>query len=250
MLGRTNTGGGGGASLNFKVVGNPQPETAKDNTIWVDTDVKITGWVFSATEPETPAEGMVWISTGTSSAVKFNALKKNVIMVCPVAAKQYVSGAWVEKDAKSYQGGQWVDWFTGTYLFHEAEGQIVPFTSTKEANSTVTIGTDGISMNYTSTSNGQVIVRTENKVALGDYTTLVVDAVCNKTASNETRVAVIVHTSTPALAVAYNKYTAYTLMDGDGVRKQYKVDITDLPNSYYVGVKGVIGGTIYNIWLE
>lgn len=44
-------GGGGGAQLNFKVVGNPQPNNPKENTIWVDTDVKITRWIFSAEKP-------------------------------------------------------------------------------------------------------------------------------------------------------------------------------------------------------
>ena len=49
MIGRTNVGGGAG--LNFKVVGNPQPSNPVENTIWVDTDTPITSWVFSATEP-------------------------------------------------------------------------------------------------------------------------------------------------------------------------------------------------------
>jgi hypothetical protein len=44
-------GAGGGSSLNFKVIGNPKPETAKENTIWVDTDTPITSWDFSATQP-------------------------------------------------------------------------------------------------------------------------------------------------------------------------------------------------------
>ena len=35
------------------------------------------------------ATGHVWISTGTSSAIKFNALKKNGIRVCPISARQY-----------------------------------------------------------------------------------------------------------------------------------------------------------------
>ena len=87
MLGRTNTGGGC-TSLNFKVVGNPQPSNPKEHTIWVDTDVPISSYVFSATEPEAPEEGMVWISIGTSSAVEFNALKKNALQVYPIAAKQ------------------------------------------------------------------------------------------------------------------------------------------------------------------
>lgn len=98
-------------SLSFEVVGNPQPENPKENTIWVDTDVEITGWDFSAAEPANPAEGMVWFSTGTASSVAFNALKENSVMVYPLSAKQYVSGAWVNVTAKSYLNGAWVDWF-------------------------------------------------------------------------------------------------------------------------------------------
>lgn len=98
-------------SLSFEVVGNPQPENPKANTIWVDTDVEITGWDFSAAEPANPAEGMVWVSTGTASSVAFNALKENSVMVYPMSAKQYVSGAWVNVTAKSYLNGAWADWF-------------------------------------------------------------------------------------------------------------------------------------------
>lgn len=56
------------------------------------------------------ANGTIWIETGNSSAVAFNALKKNGIMVYPLSAKQYVSGEWVDVTAKSYQGGEWVEW--------------------------------------------------------------------------------------------------------------------------------------------
>lgn len=105
-------GAGGGSSLNFKVVGNPQPANPKENTIWVNTSTTITSYVFSATQP-TGSAGMVWIATGTSSALEFNALKKNGIQVYPISAKQYVSGKWVYKTAKSYQGGEWVEWWDG-----------------------------------------------------------------------------------------------------------------------------------------
>lgn len=108
MLGRTNTGGGGG--LNFKVVGGTTaPSNPKENMIWVNTSTKITSYIFSATQP-TGSAGMVWISTGTSSTAEFNALKKNGIQVYPLSAKQYISGAWVGETAKIYQGGEWVDW--------------------------------------------------------------------------------------------------------------------------------------------
>ena len=110
-------GGGNGAALNFKVVGNPQPASPSENTIWVNTDAPITGYEFSAAEPIEPIEGMVWISTGTFSPVEFNALKKNGIQVYPTSVKQYVGGAWVDKIAKSYQGGEWVDWIPEYALF-------------------------------------------------------------------------------------------------------------------------------------
>ena len=102
---------GGGAPLNFKVVGGTSaPASLKENTIWVNTDTAITSWAFRATQPATAAEGMVWFFTGTQSSSEFNALKKNGIQVYPLSAKQYVSGAWVTKTAKSYQSGAWVDW--------------------------------------------------------------------------------------------------------------------------------------------
>ena len=100
-------------SLGFEVVGGTSaPSNPKENTIWVNTSTSITSWVFSATQP-TRATGRVWISVGASSSVAFNALKKNNITVYPLSAKQYVSGKWVDKTAKIYQNGAWVDWWDG-----------------------------------------------------------------------------------------------------------------------------------------
>lgn len=40
--------GGGGSSLNFKVLGNcSKPSNPSENTIWIDTDEDVTGWAFS-----------------------------------------------------------------------------------------------------------------------------------------------------------------------------------------------------------
>ena len=101
---------GGGNPLNFRVLGGTAaPSSPKENDIWVNADVSVSSWAFSATEPQ-GEEGMVWITTGTSSTVAFNALKKNGIQVYPISAKQYVDGAWVEVTAKSYQNGAWNEW--------------------------------------------------------------------------------------------------------------------------------------------
>jgi hypothetical protein len=62
---------------------------------------------------------MVWIAIDTFSSGDFNALKENGIQVYPISAKQYVSGAWVGKTAKSYKNGKWVDWIT--YLYNAGD---------------------------------------------------------------------------------------------------------------------------------
>lgn len=103
-------GFGGGATLNFKVVGGTsQPSNPRENTIWVNTSTTITDWVFSSTQPS-GKEGRVWFATDTSSVAKFNALKKKQIQVYPIYAKQYVSDSWVNKTAKTYQSGTWKEW--------------------------------------------------------------------------------------------------------------------------------------------
>ena len=102
--------GGTGAGLNFKVVGGTtQPANPKENTIWVNTSNEITGWIFSAEEPDVPEEGMVWFAVGLSSLAEFNALKENTLQVYPVLAKQYASGEWSESPAKIYQGEKWAN---------------------------------------------------------------------------------------------------------------------------------------------
>lgn len=109
-----NGGSSGDTSLNLAIVGGTeQPANPKENTIWVNTDTDVTGWAISASEPESPTEGMVCIVTNASSHIAFNALKKNAIMITPLSALQYVSGAWVDKDAMIYQDGAWqdfIDW--------------------------------------------------------------------------------------------------------------------------------------------
>lgn len=110
----------GGTSLNFKVIGSTtEPANPKENMIWVNTDQKISGWNFSPIQPENMTEGEVWFSVGASSAVEFNALKKNGILIRPNYAKQYVSGALVDKEAKIYQNGEWADWIA--YLYNKGD---------------------------------------------------------------------------------------------------------------------------------
>jgi len=184
MLGRTNTGGGGGGGgLNFQVIGGTTaPSNPKENTIWVDTDVEITGWDFSAAEPANPAEGMVWFSVGTASTVAFNALKKNSVMVYPLSAKQYVGGAWVDKTAKSYRGGAWADW---AVFYYRAGNTFDDITGGYFSNKVDTqYGTGSVTFETTQIElvcdgSAHTIVRTENKMDLSSVSTLLLKAHVN-----------------------------------------------------------------------
>lgn len=101
---------GGAPALNFKVVGGTAaPNNPKENTIWVNTGEKITGWALSFGAPAEPYEGMVWIVTGTRGRNVFNALKKNTLAISPMAAKQYVNGALQAREAQIYIDGEWRD---------------------------------------------------------------------------------------------------------------------------------------------
>lgn len=116
--------GGGGALLNFEVVGGTvEPTYPRENTIWVNTDKKITGYYFSATQPENMTEGEVWFPVGTSSSVAFSVTRKNVTMVYLLSAKQQISGTLETKTAEIYQGGEWKQislyWFENGVLNSE-----------------------------------------------------------------------------------------------------------------------------------
>lgn len=101
---------GGGAALNFRIVGGTTaPANPQENTIWVNTANTVTSWALAFDAPSEPKEGMVWVTIGSSGYNTFNALKKNTLAVAPMAAKQYVGGAWVSRDGKICIDQEWKD---------------------------------------------------------------------------------------------------------------------------------------------
>lgn len=109
-------GGGGGTSLNFKVVGGTeQPENPGEHTIWVNTETDISGWVFSPEEPENPIEGLVWIGLGTASPAPFNALKKGGLYCFPTSCGQYNGNEWEKVYAYVYKDSDWIQFSNVSY---------------------------------------------------------------------------------------------------------------------------------------
>ena len=219
--------GGGGAGLNFKVVGGTsQPTNPRENTIWVNTSTTITDWVFSATQPES-ATGRVWISVGTSSTVEFNALKKNEIQVYPFAAKQYVSGAWKNVTAKSYQNGAWRDWWDG-YLYDYGD-----------KNESITggwVGTSSAQITFNSTnmslySSGNSKVYTKNKINLSDAKQIKFEGTLAASSTPSYR-SLCVFADTPS-SNDYSNLVAYYNTAVNNSTCQ--LDVSSLPGSYPVG---------------
>lgn len=177
MLGRTNTGGGGGG-LNVQVVGGTAtPSNPKENTIWFDTDVKITTWAFSATAPEAPVEGVAWIVTGNASPAEFNALKKHSIVVYPVSGKQYISGVWVDKPCQIYQGGEWSAFWDGYYFENGNQYENITggWTTQEYKNDTSAQVTVDKTLTVSAPQSNNATIGTANKIDLEDVDTLYVE---------------------------------------------------------------------------
>lgn len=241
--GKTNAGGGG-AALNFKVVPNPQPSVAKENTIWVDTD-RINNYYFSATQPEGMVDYDVWFPVGTSSPVEFNALKKNGIQVYPMAAKQYVSGVCRDVVAKIYQGWEWVDW--ATYLFKAGEGAKIEFVSNSESNAAINITNDYIEL---TTSGGRAIINTKNKISTAEKSALVADVILTDILNSQYPLALCL-TNKPYAIGVYDIAT-YTELKTTGSHVQtVQVPLDTLSGGeYYFALTGTVKAKVQNWYMR
>lgn len=180
-----NVSGGGGTALNFRVVGGTTaPTNPAENCIWVNTDTPITSWIFSAEEPSPAEPGMVWFSVGTASPMEFNALKKNGIQVYPLSAKQYVDGAFVDKPAQSYQGGEWDEWWDGTIynygdLFEHLTGGWEEY-SNSSITPTITYADEYIEIKATGSSGKMAAANIVNTFDLTNVTSITAEMETNK----------------------------------------------------------------------
>lgn len=161
--------GGGRTSLNFAVEAYATEEALlaaapKENTIGIVTDVPITSWALSATEPAAPEAGMVWITVGKNDKAEFNVLKKNVLNVYPMLAEQYINDAWTRLVAMTYRSTEWQEWKPRVHLFRNGDDCF-----------DVTGGWSGVSGEVI-VSNGYVAV-TNGKIDVSKYDTLVVNCV-------------------------------------------------------------------------
>lgn len=140
--------------LNFDVVGGTTPPSNPiENTIWVNTDMEITGWGFDTEPAEYLTTGGVWIKTSTNGNVEFNALKKNGICIYPQSCMQWDGTKYVSKDVKVYKNGEWLAlkiWFLqGGEQYTDATGGWAVIDTPSGAHQTATIDSNGITFSTT-----------------------------------------------------------------------------------------------------
>lgn len=179
-------------------------------------------------------EGTVWFSTGASSPVAFNALKKNGVMVYPLSAKQYVSGAWVDKTAKICQNGAWVDWVTYLYNNGNEYADLTGGWAEKATDSDemgITKGTSKItvSVNRTSGNHQGSIAGTAKMINLADVKTLRVTVADYSNSSGNANYCRIGVTNTGFNST--DTIAAYKNVSGNGI---VELDVSSLSGSYYI----------------
>lgn len=243
-------GNGGGASLNFKVVGGTSaPASPKENTIWVNTSAEITSWAFSATEPEAPAAGMVWFTTDKKSTATFNALKKNDITLCPIAASQYVNGAWVEKTAKCYKSGEWVEVkIPGFFIFKSGEGALVSMKHMSGRNCSITPSADSIVYYTQSTGDLGEVSTTKTAVSFAGYTALNARAKSTFYPGGNAPCLGLVSTLPGSYTMRPN--IASVEFTNDSVERVYSLPLPSGLDGAYIMIGGNFSGEVYDIWLE
>lgn len=254
MIGKTNAGGGG-ASLNFKVIAYTSEAdllfaAPAENTIGIITDQKITSWHFADEAPAEAEEGMVWIWTGEGSNVAFNALKKNGITLYPVHAMQFANGAWADVEAKSYQNGRWVDWFSGLHLYNAGDkclDVVGGWTEKVGTYGVIKWNENSVRLGYSGTTSRYSSIYTEERIDLTEY-----DVLCARVSDLEIdgdRFLVGVRkswfTGTSA-AQAESGFAAIAKLT-QSVTGEYlvEVDISSLTGSYYVQI--IAGITIVDV---
>lgn len=243
---------GASIEMNYSVVGGiEQPTKPTKNMIWVNTDQNITNWVFSKSEPKSLEEGMIWFTTGNDSAVSFFTLTmdgKEFDEVYPICAKQYVGGTWVDKTAKSWQGGEWVEWII--YIFKSGHGNIQPVVTSSESNGRITVSNDEIIFDYTATSGNLSYYSTKEPIDVTNLKTLCGKFLVTAGADQSAFVAFGANENLITDGTTSASYRAIAKIYVDSNVQDIMIDISSLTGLYYIGFHTSLRGKAYEIYLK
>jgi len=203
-------------------------------------------------------EGLVWIKTGTLSPVEFNALKKNGIQVYPLSAMQYVSGAWTDVTAQSYQNGSWRGWWNGElYILGDVYESVTGgWIGTEEINyegwgtCLPTVTDNGDSVHIVPSAKSSSVYRASSKIDLTNFDTLYFTGILqNNDGGSNTRLCIW----KPHGFDLSDNLAAYIGGSTTGNDTTHTLDISELTGEYYIGfwIRNYYGYvTMRKLWLE
>ena len=243
-----NMTGNGGSGLNFDVKAYTSvdllPESSRENTIGVVTDTAISGWVMQAEQPE-GVEGMA------ASDVAFFADRKQTVKLYPKAVKQYVGGAWSNKEAHVYQNSAWVQFSYARLYVYNSGTEALEFTMSTQGSGTYVKNETSITLKSgTNASTSTAALATDTAISVANFTTL--KARANITARNG---------GTCVLALRDSNNTdnvASIYLEGTG-EQTASVPIDDVTDGLYRvrftcfngGISGkYVNADLYEIWFE
>ena len=240
--------GGSGANLNFEVKAysskDDLPSTAKENSIAAITDVEITNWIFSFTEPSDTSA--LWFKIGTESAVSFNLLKKNAIYIYPISCYLYNGERWYTIEAWIYKGSGWVQFselITSVYLYQDGDvyedvtggysaaaiKHLSSDTTTATAPS-ISYGETSMTMSTPTVYNNTAgIVQTKNKIDLTNFEKLVFEGTVTESGYAST------HLSIWTQIGSYHDQYRVKALELKSTTPVAEIDISDLDGEHYIG---------------
>jgi hypothetical protein len=261
----------GGAGLNFKIVGGTQrPASPKENTIWVNTDIAVTGWVISKDQPEEVPLGTVWIKSDTTGNACINIAKKNRVYVTLNCCKQWTGSGFENRQASVYIDGQWQELLkVPLYIYNEGSSDtaITQYSTSNVYKNTETVYSEVTSWRFATgeVSNVTASMRTAEKLELTGYKTVKALVYARKGYGDA-------DAGTPNISLfvtdeesqnlntsnsAYNTVIASTIVNNTlDAWSEIELDITNISGMHYVGIglgnKSSAASQLYvrALWLE
>lgn len=243
----------GGAGLNVQVIAaSAQPQSPKENTVWVNTSVPMTRWRYNLYEPGSPVQGDVWLyENKTLCAHPINALRRNEWTMYPSGCKQYIGGAWTEKECRVYVGQAWMK--LTDYLLYNGEinaEQTGGFTATVEGaceHTETAVAGKGIDLwlrkPNTTSVNPVYRYRCASPIPLDSVHTVGALMQTVVTAVDDLKYATV---ELEILNTSLSRVAAQSKTYGPGgasvASENFSVDVSALTGSYYVGFAVTLNG--------
>ena len=217
-----------------------------------------TGSTITATKGGVTITPTIWVQNADNTfdtaifSIKASTFDSNAWTVTATLGADSASDTVVIDSNEEYQ----LELVYNYWIFKSGVGQVVPLTTSKQSNGSISIGTTQISVSYSSSANGGVCCRTTTAIDASGFATLhLVATITDNFSTANWRGMAFVSTSIPSVedSNASEKFVAKKYTALGGTETDNTVDLTSLSSSQlaslYVGYKGVNKGTITNIYL-